>query len=88
MRCQDGSALLQTVDDVHAAYDLAEDRVVVVQAEVVHHVDVQLRVSRVSAARGQPDRTSPVAEQADLVPGERTIPPVFIRSGTPSKISS
>src|SRR5690606_19376826 len=65
----------------HATDDFGEHRVVVIEADVVDEVDVELGVAGVPAARRQSDGATPVSDEAELVAGERAIAGVLVRRG-------
>src|SRR5678815_4247006 len=70
------------IDDVHAANDLAQHGVVVIETPVVDEVHEDLRVSRIATTRRDPNRAAFVRPESDLVAHEAGVTDVLVRAGT------
>src|SRR5207245_7719736 len=72
------------IDHLDAVEHLRENRVLVIEARVVHEVDEDLRVAGVTAARRDADGASYVRPQADLVAHLGRMTHVLVRARTPA----
>ena len=84
LRPLDDCAHAQGIHDAHSRDPPTDDRVVVVQANVVDQVNEDLSVAGVVTSRRDSDRAAPVGLKSHFVARERAVPLALVRAGAPT----